>query len=100
MASHTIAEVYAGLTKANRVPPIQAGHIIEHLLSMVDQVIELSREDYGRAVARVAADDLKGGIIYDAVLAQAARKAGADSIVTLNQKHFALVWPAEKLVTI
>lgn len=52
------------------------------------EVITLSKSDYGAAVARVATLGFTGGAIYDALHAQAALKAKADVILTLNKKHF------------
>jgi hypothetical protein len=36
---------------------------------------------------------LSGGVIYEALIACAARKAGADGLLTLNQRDFLRVWP-------
>ena len=35
-----------------------------------------------------------GGAVYDGLIARAAAKAHADTLVTLNPKHFLRVWPA------
>ena len=36
---------------------------------------------------------LSGGVVYDALIAQAAKKAGADRLLTLNETDFRRVWP-------
>ncbi|MFP3941926.1 MAG: hypothetical protein ACLF0P_16650 [Thermoanaerobaculia bacterium] len=39
-----------------------------------------------------------GGAVYDALIAESAARAGADSIVTLNPRHFERVAPEGLLV--
>ena len=36
---------------------------------------------------------LSGGVVYDALVAQAARKAQVDRLLTLNEADFRRVWP-------
>jgi predicted nucleic acid-binding protein len=36
---------------------------------------------------------LRGGSIYDALIAKSAQKAGADQILTFNYRDFMRVWP-------
>jgi len=36
---------------------------------------------------------LSGGIIYDALIARAAEKAGAERLLTFNESDFRRVWP-------
>jgi predicted nucleic acid-binding protein len=43
-----------------------------------------------RAVAELG---LSGGGVYDALVAQAARKTNAERLVTLNPRDFLRVWP-------
>ena len=63
------------------------------------RVIALSARDYGAVVQELARASLPGGIVYDALIARAARKAKADRLLTLNPLHFLRVWPeAEGIV--
>jgi len=47
-----------------------------------------SKEDYFKVMESSAAANVAGGSIYDAVLAQCALKAHAETIFTWNVKHF------------
>lgn len=49
--------------------------------------------DYRAVIDHQAALGLTGGSIYDALAAQAARKVGADRLLTLNEGDFRRVWP-------
>ena len=52
-------------------------------------VIALSSHEYADALEASAARGIVGGGIYDAMLAQCAIKAQAETIYTWNQKHYA-----------
>ncbi|MGB3765295.1 MAG: hypothetical protein WA947_01955 [Phormidesmis sp.] len=52
------------------------------------KAVDLSAEDYRKAIARLTSLQLAGGVMYDAVIAQAALKAGVDQLITLNPKDF------------
>ena len=44
---------------------------------------------------------LSGGVIYDALIARAAEKAGAERLLTLNGADFRRVWPeGESLILV
>ena len=96
LVSHTIAELYAGLTK--HIAPRYARPIIEDQINLAAEIVELQTIDYTQAVQEVTASGLTSGIIYDAVIAQAARRIQADFIASLNRKHFERVWPPAQLI--
>ncbi len=54
-------------------------------------IIALDEEDYYSGIASAAAEGVVGGTIYDALLAQCALKAGAQSILTWDSNHFRLL---------
>jgi predicted nucleic acid-binding protein len=91
--AHTLAEVYAGLT---RMPGGQrmAG---DRALLFLDQIREhltivaLNEEDYYSAIASAVAQGIAGGTINDALLARCALKANADTIYTWDLNHFRLL---------
>lgn len=60
------------------------GNIREHL-----QTIALTSEEYFQALHSSADLGIKGGAVYDALLAQCALKSGAEIIYTWNLKHYA-----------
>jgi predicted nucleic acid-binding protein len=61
--------------------------LINGLLQYLE-VVPLDRSDYQAAIAQMSALNLPGGGIFDALIAQAALKASADRLLTLNPKHF------------
>ncbi|MGI8499563.1 MAG: hypothetical protein ACR2LR_00255 [Hassallia sp.] len=50
--------------------------------------IPLTADDYQQAIACMVGLNLPGGGIFDALIAQAALKAGVDILLTLNPNHF------------
>jgi len=89
MSTHSMAELFAILTAhpKTRFPVAQATQAIEALLRSL-QPIALEPADYLAALARATELKLSGGAIYGILHAQAFLKSGADSLVTLNAKHF------------
>lgn len=90
--AHSLAEVYATLTRMpgkHRVSGEQAmlfiGSIRERLT-----IVALDGDEYTEALERSAARRIMGGAIYDAMLAQCALKAQAETIYTWNARHYAL----------
>lgn len=89
LATHTLAEVYAVLTRIPQVKisPSLAEEFIQKSLKCFE-IIELSTADYQAAIRLMVSLNLPGGGIYDAVIAQAALSTKADRLLTLNLKHF------------
>ena len=96
VAAHSLAEVYAVLTRLPVRPRISGGvarRIIRENISAVARVISLGGRDYDAVLDRMADLGLSGGAIYDALIVQAARKAKAEKLFTFNGSHFLRVWP-------
>ncbi|MEO8727689.1 MAG: hypothetical protein ABI383_16370 [Acidobacteriaceae bacterium] len=55
--------------------------------------IELGADDYLTAMQQVFSLGLSGGIIYDALHLQCARKVNATAIYTWNLRHFRMIAP-------
>jgi predicted nucleic acid-binding protein len=94
-AAHTLAEVYATLT---RLPGKQRMGCDQALLFLDDirrrlTIVTLDEEDYCSAITSAAAQGVIGGTIYDALLAQCALKANAKTIYTWDLNHFRLLGP-------
>ncbi|MBI5811606.1 MAG: PIN domain-containing protein [Meiothermus silvanus] len=90
VATHTLAELYAVLTRLPlrpAIPPSVALQLIEENLRGF-QTIALSVADYRAVLQRLEKLNLVGGAIYDALIAQAALKAKAERLLTLNPSHF------------
>ena len=96
VASHTLAELYAVLTRLPVSPKISPGtayRLVSENIDNVADVVSLSPAEYWEVVKSVAQLNLVGGVIYDALLAKCAEKSGADLLLTLNPKDFIRVWP-------
>lgn len=104
VAAHSIAELYAVLSTyptRPRIPTAAAARLIRENVIATASVVALTGADYAAVMSRLAERSLPGGVVYDALIAQAAVKAGADRLVTLNPRDFERVWtgPPAALVT-
>jgi predicted nucleic acid-binding protein len=92
-AAHTLAELYATLTRMpgrQRMAADQALLILDEIRKRLT-IIALDEEDYCSAIASAAAEGVVGGTIYDALLAKCALKANAATIYTWDLEHFRLL---------
>ncbi len=91
IAAHSIVETYAVLSTlpvSPRITPSAAWALIEHTILPFVQAVALSANETRLVVQRLSRQGIAGGAVYDALIAQAAVKAGAESIVTLNGSDF------------
>jgi predicted nucleic acid-binding protein len=51
-------------------------------------VTALTSRQYPAVLRALAAGGVAGGRTYDALIAEAARRAGATTLLTFNQRHF------------
>lgn len=103
IAGHTLAELYAVLTTlpiSPRITPGIAGHLIRSDVETLARMISLSPSEYSSVVKRMVNLGLSGGVIYDAIIAKAAKKSGVDHVLTFNIDDFKRVWPegADRLI--
>jgi predicted nucleic acid-binding protein len=97
VASHTLAELYAALTSLPVSPRIASGtawRLIRENVLGAATVVSLSAADYRSALAELAELGVTGGAVYDALIARAAAKAGADKLITLNPDDFRRAAPS------
>jgi predicted nucleic acid-binding protein len=94
-AAHSLAEVYATLTRLPGKHRASASEAMLFLENMQERLvlISLDAEEYWRTVMHSAESGIVGGMIYDALLAQCALKARAETIFTWNVEHFRRVGP-------
>lgn len=59
----------------------------------IADVVDLEAADYVTVLDGLAELEQTGGVVYDALIARAARKADATTLLTLNEKDFRRVWP-------
>jgi predicted nucleic acid-binding protein len=94
-AAHSLAEVYATLTRLPGKHRASASEAMLFLENMQERLvlIALDAEEYWRAVMHSAESGIVGGMIYEALLAHCALKARAETIFTWNVEHFRRVGP-------
>ncbi len=71
-----------------RLPPADAARLVEEEVFARMSVHDLPSADRAPLLRAAAHDAIAGGRIYDAHIADVARAAGADVIVTDNRRHF------------
>jgi len=94
-ASHSLAEVYATLTRIpapHRATPDKAVKCLQDIASRF-RLISLEGSTYLSVIQNAAASRIIGGTIYDALIAACALEAGADHIYTWNSRHFEQLGP-------
>jgi len=90
-AWHCCLEFYAVATRLPeefRLPPRDAWRLIEEEILGRCSVHQLAADLQRSFMGAVAAERLVGGRIYDAHIAEIARQAGVDVVVTDNVRHF------------
>ena len=96
VAAHSLAELFAVLSSwpsRPRLSPSVAARLVRENVSSGARVVALSATDYDAVVRDMAEKGLAGGVVYDALIARAARKADVDRLLTLNPRHFLRAWP-------
>jgi predicted nucleic acid-binding protein len=96
IAAHSMAEVYAVLTRLPvkpRIPPSFAVQLIREDILRYAEIVPLGTEDYIEVIVAIADLGIVGGATYDALIARAAMLASVDALVTANAGHFRLVCP-------
>jgi predicted nucleic acid-binding protein len=96
MGTHSIAEVYAALTRLPVQPrfhPAEAARIITDNLLPHFEAVPLNRTDYVEALKAVTDGGWSGAKIYDTLLLKCAAKCSVDRIYTFNLADFRLLAP-------
>jgi predicted nucleic acid-binding protein len=89
-AVHSIAEVYAVMTRLPVRPSISPEQGVLFLESLRERVsfVGLDGDEYFSVIQRAASHHLTGGRIYDALICGCARKISPAVIFTWNVRHF------------
>jgi len=103
-ASHCLAELFSILSAyptKPRISPADAWRLVQENVASAAHLVALSPADYSKTIQRASEMGLSGGVIYDALIARAAEKAGAERLLTLNGADFRRVWPeGESLILV
>lgn len=92
-AAHSLAEVYATLTRYPGKQRLSA----EYAALLVQEIecrftlVWLDGDEYRAAIRHIATIGIVGGAVYDGLVAACALKAGAEHIYTWNVRHFNLL---------
>jgi toxin FitB len=90
LAAHSLAEAYSVLTRLpepHRLRPADALDLIEANWSRA-RLVALGGADYRRTLRRCRDLSIAGGAVYDALIAECARKAGVSTILTWDPGGF------------
>jgi len=96
MSVHSIAELYAALTRLPvqpRIHPTEAARIITENVLPHFEMVPIAKKDYTEALKLVGDGGWGGAKIYDALLIGCAAKCGADRIYTFNFGDFQQLAP-------
>lgn len=96
ISTHGLAEFYAVLTRAPFSPRVHSAEVSRFLEDNIVphfELVTLSADDYKQVLSGSAMAGLVGGIVYDALHLECARKAGCDRIFTFNTKDFRALAP-------
>lgn len=100
--SHGLVETFAILTggrHARRLRPALAAQLIEESVLPFVQLVHLTGKQTLAAIADSELRGARGGAIYDLLHLAAARKAGVQTLVTLDVRDFrALLRPGDPTV--
>jgi len=94
-AAHTVAEIYASLTRMpppDRVSPQDAVLYLSDLRERLT-IVPLSAGDYSDVIESAAALPISGGAVYDALIARCAPNWKAGVLYTWNERHFRALGP-------
>jgi predicted nucleic acid-binding protein len=97
MGLHSIAEVFAALTRLPvqpRIHPVEAARIVTDNILPHFEVISLGKEDYLEALNTMASGGWIGAKIYDALLLRCAAGCEVERIYTFNLGDFKQLAPA------
>ncbi|MBF0492819.1 MAG: type II toxin-antitoxin system VapC family toxin [Deltaproteobacteria bacterium] len=102
MGVHSIAEMFNSFCRIySKVdyPVDEVRDVFENELKKFKKIV-LEEEEYREVICKLLHVGLKGSLIYDALLYQAACKAKADVLITLNAKDFLRFdWGKVKIVS-
>jgi len=96
-ARRSRAEFYCAATGRMGVPPAVAVQLLESLDEFVEW-ISLSDAEEAGIIKSAPRRGLQGRILFDALIAECAVKAGCKTIVTANPTHFRHVLPHADIV--
>lgn len=98
MALHSIAEVFAALTRLPvrpRIHPVDAARIVTDNILPNLETVSLAADDYIGALNTMTSGGWTGAKIYDALLLRCAARCAVERIYTFNPADFRQLAPAD-----
>lgn len=94
-AAHSLAEVYATLTRLPGRHRLSGEQVLLFLEAIEERLttIALDGGEYLTMIREAATNQIVGGTLYDALLAACALKAKAEVLYTWNVQHFRRLGP-------
>ena len=77
-----------------------AWRLIHENIEAVSKIISLTASEYSTTIKRLSESGHTGGIVYDALIAKVAQKAGVKRLLSFNSDHYKRVWPAGENVIV
>jgi predicted nucleic acid-binding protein len=96
VAVHALTECYSVLTrlpKPHRLLPAQARELLSTTIVENCELVGLAAARTWTVMEELAARDLRGGMVYDALIAEATHHAGATVLLTWNVRDFLAIAP-------
>jgi predicted nucleic acid-binding protein len=91
IAAHALAESYSVLTRLPvpyRLTPTTAYGLLASTFLARGSVFALDAPGHVEVLQEEAKNDVSGGRIYDAIIGECARRAGASVLLTFNRRDF------------
>jgi predicted nucleic acid-binding protein len=91
LVGHALAEAYSVMTRLpapHRLRPEDAVAVLESVVDVAITVVGMSGRELWRTVRSLPARGVAGGRTYDALIIAAARRGGADRLLTFNLRDF------------
>jgi predicted nucleic acid-binding protein len=89
--AHALLEAYSVMTRLpapHRIAPSDASALLMEAFEESAKPAQMAAVQIFDLIRSLAADDVAGGAVYDAAILEAARRAGATRILTLNPGDF------------
>lgn len=96
MGQHSIAEIFAALTRLPiqpRIHPVEAARIVTENILPHFEVVPPGKEDYLEAMNIMGSGGWSGAKIYDALLLRCAARCSVERIYTFNLVDFRRLAP-------
>ncbi len=103
LPGHALVEAYAVMTRlpaGKRVAPAAAYEMLRHNFQAQARIVTLASEDIWLTLDESSRRGVAGGLTYDARILAAARRAGADLLLTLHARDYERLDPGSVRIVV